>query len=182
MQARDLVQQQFGGLSSAALQVVVRADGGVATGRGAEVVREATALLRADDRLSTIVPPTPGVSVSQDGRTGVVQAGAATTNMNEMVRAADDLKEPLRELGGDGVTVALTGSSGLWSDFNEANLEAMLKSELFSWPVTLTIMVLAFGLARRRRAAADAHDPRAGLGRRDAVPRSRRSPTSASGR
>ncbi len=145
VQARDVVQQQFGGLSSAALQIVVRADGGVTSGRGAEVVREATALLSADDRLSTIVPPTPGLSISQDGRTGVVQAGAATTNMNEMVRAADDLKGPLRDLGGDGVTVALTGSSGLWSDFNEANLEAMLKSELFSWPVTLTIMVLAFG-------------------------------------
>ena len=145
VQARDVVQQQFGGLSSAALQVVVRADAGLSNGRGADVVQEATALLRADDRLSTIVPPTPGLSISPDGRTGVVQAGAATTNMNEMVRAADDLKEPLRELGGDGVTVALTGSSGLWSDFNEANLNAMLKSELFSWPVTLTIMVLAFG-------------------------------------
>ena len=145
VQARDLVQQQFGGLSSAALQVVVRADGGLTTGRGAEAVREATLLLQADDRLSTIVPPTPALSISQDGRTGIVQAGAASTNMNEMVRAADDLKEPLRELSGDGVTVALTGSSGLWSDFNEANLNAMLKSELFSWPVTLTIMVLAFG-------------------------------------
>ena len=33
----------------------------------------------------------------------------------------------------------------MWSDFNEANKEAMLKSELFSWPVTLAILVLAFG-------------------------------------
>jgi putative drug exporter of the RND superfamily len=145
VQARDVVQRQFGGLSSAALQVVVHADGGLATGRGADVVRRATALLRADHRLSTVVPPAPGVSLSRDGRTGVVQAGAATTDTNEMVRAADDLKGPLQELGGQGVTVALTGSSGLWSDFNQANLTAMLKSELFSWPVTLTIMVLAFG-------------------------------------
>ena len=38
-----------------------------------------------------------------------------------------------------------TGSSLLWSDFNEANLDAMLKSELMSWPVTLAILVLAFG-------------------------------------
>jgi RND superfamily putative drug exporter len=33
----------------------------------------------------------------------------------------------------------------MWADFNEANLEAMLKSELFSWPVTLAILVVAFG-------------------------------------
>ena len=33
----------------------------------------------------------------------------------------------------------------MWSDFNTANRAAMMKSELFSWPVTLAILVLAFG-------------------------------------
>ena len=33
----------------------------------------------------------------------------------------------------------------MWSDFNTANRNAMMKSELFSWPVTLAILVLAFG-------------------------------------
>jgi RND superfamily putative drug exporter len=33
----------------------------------------------------------------------------------------------------------------MWSDFNEANKEAMLKSELISWPVTMAILVVAFG-------------------------------------
>ena len=33
----------------------------------------------------------------------------------------------------------------MWSDFNTANRNAMLKSELFSWPVTLAILLLAFG-------------------------------------
>ena len=33
----------------------------------------------------------------------------------------------------------------MWSDFNEANRTAMMKSELISWPVTLGILVLAFG-------------------------------------
>ena len=41
--------------------------------------------------------------------------------------------------------VNLTGASGMWSDFNAANRSAMMKSELFSWPVTLAILVLAFG-------------------------------------
>jgi RND superfamily putative drug exporter len=146
VRARALVQQEFGGLSSAALQVVVHSDrGDVTSGHAQQVVDEALALLRADHRVAQVVPPTPGLSVSQDGRTALVQAGAATANTNEMVRAADDLKGPLARLGGDGVTVALTGSSGLWSDFNEANRSAMMKSELLSWPVTLAILVLAFG-------------------------------------
>ena len=62
-----------------------------------------------------------------------------------MVRAADDLKEQLAALPGDGVQVSLTGASGMWSDFNEANKTAMMKSELISWPVTLGILLLAFG-------------------------------------
>ena len=33
----------------------------------------------------------------------------------------------------------------MWSDFNTANRTAMMRSELFSWPVTLLILVLAFG-------------------------------------
>jgi len=60
-----------------------------------------------------------------------------------MVRAADDLKTKLN--GTDGVQVSLTGASGMWSDFNEANRSAMLKSEVISWPVTMIILVLAFG-------------------------------------
>ena len=51
----------------------------------------------------------------------------------------------MQGLSTTGVQVNPTGASLLWSDFNEANLDAMLKSEMFSWPVTLAILVLAFG-------------------------------------
>jgi len=62
-----------------------------------------------------------------------------------MVAVADKLKSRLKASGTAGVTVSLTGASGMWSDFNTANRTAMMKSELFSWPVTLAILVLAFG-------------------------------------
>jgi RND superfamily putative drug exporter len=145
---RQIVQRDFGGLSSSALQVVIhtnRSAGPVTSGVGQQTIDQAVALLKQDARVSQVIAPQPGTSISQDGQTAIVQAGAGTSNTNDMVRAADDLKGPLRSLGGNGVTVALTGSSGLWSDFNQANLNAMLKSELFSWPVTLAILVLAFG-------------------------------------
>ncbi|MEU6232615.1 MMPL family transporter [Kitasatospora sp. NPDC047058] len=48
-------------------------------------------------------------------------------------------------LSGDGIEVHATGASVLWSDFNTANHDAMMKSEVMSWPVTLAILVLAFG-------------------------------------
>jgi putative drug exporter of the RND superfamily len=90
------------------------------------------------------VPPQVGVSISPDRHVAVIREGAAG-NPNDMVRAADELKGPLTKLGSDGVHVNLTGAAGMWSDFNEANRSAMLKSELISWPVTLAILVLAFG-------------------------------------
>src|SRR5581483_10905276 len=49
------------------------------------------------------------------------------------------------KLGRGGVAVHVTGASGMWSDFNAANRSAMLRSEVISWPVTLAILVLAFG-------------------------------------
>jgi putative drug exporter of the RND superfamily len=144
--AREIVQQEFGGMSSAALQVVIHSRSGpVTAGPGQKAIEDATRLLAADPRVSSVTGPVPGLSISADGRTALLQAGAATANTNEMVRAADDLKEPLRALGSGDLTVALTGSSALWSDFNAANLSAMMKSELISWPVTLIILVLAFG-------------------------------------
>ena len=57
----------------------------------------------------------------------------------------DRLKGPLAALSTGGVQVHLTGAAGMWSDFNAANRSAMLKSEVISWPVTLTIMLIAFG-------------------------------------
>jgi RND superfamily putative drug exporter len=145
---RQIVQRDFGGMSSSALEIVIHTDsaaGPVTSGAGQQAIDQAVGLLKKDARVSQVIAPQPGTSISQDGQTAIVQAGAGTSNNNDMVRAADDLKGPLRALGGNGVTVALTGSSGLWSDFNQANLNAMLKSELFSWPVTLAILVLAFG-------------------------------------
>ena len=62
-----------------------------------------------------------------------------------MVAAADKLKGTLHALSTGTVVVNLTGAAGMWSDFNAANRSAMLKSEVISWPVTLGIMLLAFG-------------------------------------
>ncbi len=146
VKARELVDRNFGGLSSSALQVVVHSERETVRDPGfRDVIARAQQTLKGDERVATVVAPQPGRSISRDGHTAVIQAGAAT-NPNEMVRAADDLKGELTGLGvGQGVDVNLTGASGMWSDFNEANKTAMLKSEVISWPVTLAILVLAFG-------------------------------------
>jgi RND superfamily putative drug exporter len=145
LQVRELVDREFGGLSSSALMVVVHADDKTAGDPAFDAaVAGAERALAADPRVGAVVSPRPGRSISRDGRTAVVQAGARGDS-NEMVRAADDLKDRLRALQGDGVQVSLTGASGMWSDFNEANKTAMMKSELVSWPITLGILLLAFG-------------------------------------
>ncbi|WP_310300498.1 MMPL family transporter [Nocardioides marmoribigeumensis] len=119
-------------------------DGPVTQGHGREVLTSVTRLLQDEPRIADVVAPMPGATLSQDGRTAVVLAGAGV-DTNEMVKVATDLKAPLQDLSGDGVEVNPTGASLLWSDFNEANLQAMMKSEMMSWPVTMAILVLAFG-------------------------------------
>jgi RND superfamily putative drug exporter len=142
---RETVDRDLGGLSSSALMVVVHSDEKTASDPAFKtVVAQAQDVLAADERVTEVIPPQPGRSISGDGHTAVLQAGAAADS-NEMVRAADDLKEQLAALPAEGVQVSLTGASGMWSDFNEANKTAMMKSELISWPVTLGILLLAFG-------------------------------------
>ena len=143
--ARELAVDHFGGNASSAIQVVVHSsDGPVTEGAGADVVARATELLAGEDRIGEVLQPQPGATLSPDGSTAVLLAGAGA-DKNEMVRVADDLKGPLEAMSTGAVEVNPTGASLLWSDFNEANLDAMLKSEMLSWPVTLGILVLAFG-------------------------------------
>ncbi|MFF5033206.1 MMPL family transporter [Nocardia salmonicida] len=145
VQVRELAQQHFGGNSSAAVQVVVHSDtGSVSDPAVQQVLAEATAIFQGDDRFGAVIAPQPGMSISPDGHTGVLIAGA-NASTDEMVKAVDDLKGQLTALSKDGVEVYPTGASALWSDFNKANHDAMIKAEMFSWPVTLAIMVLAFG-------------------------------------
>ncbi len=143
--AREIAKEHFAGNASTAIQVVVRStDGPLTSSAGREVLASATAMLQEDSRIAEVIQPQRGASLSEDGSTAVLIAGA-NADPNEMVRVADDLKGPLQDLSTSEIQVNPTGASLLWSDFNEANLSAMLKSELFSWPVTLAILVLAFG-------------------------------------
>jgi RND superfamily putative drug exporter len=145
VQARQLVDEHFGGQSSAALMVVVHSPSQTTSDAAfAATVDRVAAILRADPRVASVALPRPGFSVSPDGHVAIVSAGA-NGSTTTMVAAADDLMGPLKDAGGEGVSVSLTGASGMWSDFNEANRTAMMKSELFSWPVTLVILLVAFG-------------------------------------
>ena len=145
VQARALIQHNFGGVSSAAPLVVVHSPTLTFSSLAFRAtVAKVEATLRADRHISAVVPPRPGVSISSDGHTALV-LGGANGDPTAMVAAADSLKGKLGRLAGGDVSVNLTGASGMWSDFNAANRTAMMKSELLSWPVTLAILVLAFG-------------------------------------
>jgi RND superfamily putative drug exporter len=143
--ARSLIQRQFAGNASSGLMIVVHSP----TLTAADPAFTATtarvaAMAGADAAVAGVTPPVPGASISRDGHTAIVLAGAGRSP-KDMVLAADRLKGPLQKLGHGDLTVSLTGASGMWSDFNAANRSAMMRSELFSWPVTMAILALAFG-------------------------------------
>ncbi|MDV8013691.1 MMPL family transporter [Rhodococcus sp. IEGM 1241] len=145
VQVRELAEQHFGGNSSAAVQVVVHSDSLPITDPSMQqTLAAATEIFSADPRFGEVVAPQAGMTISPDGHTGIMIAGA-NASTDEMVSAVDELGKELTALSTDTIEVYPTGASALWSDFNKANHEAMIKAEMMSWPVTLAIMVLAFG-------------------------------------
>jgi putative drug exporter of the RND superfamily len=145
VQARSAIERSFPGLSSSALTVVVHSPS-VTTSAPAfqRAIRAVERVLAGDPRVASVQPPSPGTSVSRDGHTAVV-TGGGNGDPTAMVAAAHALEPKLAAVRTPAVAVSLTGSSGMWSDFNAANKAAMMKSELLSWPVTMAIIVLAFG-------------------------------------
>ena len=145
VQARQLIDKNFRGLSSYALMTVIYSPTRTVNDPAFKsTIGTVESTLRADSAVRSVVAPSPGVSISRDGHTAIVQAGAAKSS-NGMVKSADSLKGKLAGISTGAIQVHLTGASGMWSDFNAANRTAMLKSEVISWPVTLGILLLAFG-------------------------------------
>ena len=141
----DADPADFDGLSSSALVVVVHSSSATTSApEFQQTILRVERSLAADKRVASVQRPRPGASISSDGHTAVVTAGA-NGDATAMVAAADALKAKLKAAGTSSVAVSLTGSPGMWSDFNTANKAAMMKSELLSWPVTMAIIVLAFG-------------------------------------
>ena len=141
VEARRLIDRHFDGQGSYALIAVVssRAHDSASPAFRATLGRVA-GLLRRDPAVGGVPPE----SIAPNGQVAIVRGGAAADTAG-MVRAAGRLRERLEAAAGPGIEVALTGSAGLWSEFNEENKAAMLRSEVMSWPVTLAVLAVAFG-------------------------------------
>src|SRR5262249_31169335 len=99
VQTRHLIDRNFHGLSSYGPVIVVHsASASVGDPRFDSTIAAVERRLRADPAVRTVVPPRAGASISPDGHTAIVQAGAAR-DANAMVAAAEDLKRPLNALG-----------------------------------------------------------------------------------
>jgi RND superfamily putative drug exporter len=139
--ARTLIEQNFGGLSSQSAVVVLNGHELTATDPAfQDRIAKVTETLAGEEAFGPALAP----QVSQDGRTVMIQAGALV-DPTEAVRAAERVAVPVGKLSGDGITVAMTGAPAFWGDFNAVNKTAMVKAELFSWPITGLVLVVAFG-------------------------------------
>jgi RND superfamily putative drug exporter len=145
VQARQLIDRHFAGQGSYALAVVVssRTHDSVSPVFHATISR-VVGLLRHDRAVAAVRWPRGPESIAPSGRLVVVRGGAAAGTA-EMVRAAGRLRDRLEAAAGPGIEVSLTGSAGLWSEFNEDNKAAMMRSEVMSWPLTMAVLAVAFG-------------------------------------
>jgi RND superfamily putative drug exporter len=136
----QLVDRYFPGQGSYTLLAVVRADAGLSSSAGRETVARVRRVLESSPAARRVLPIQP----APDGRTGVVEAVAARGPAG-MVRAAERLERPLAAAAAEGTKVRLTGPAAMWADFNTNNKRAMMRSEILSWPLTMLLLVIAFG-------------------------------------
>ncbi|MTD43746.1 MMPL family transporter [Conexibacter sp. W3-3-2] len=140
---RAAVEEDFDVPSSYAVLAVVQSDAGAENARDT-AIRRASAVLRADPAIAGVSSPKALGTISPDGRTAIVvgRAGAGTA---EMVRAADRLRDRLGEIDVPGARVMRTGLPAQWADFNDNHGREAQKAELIALPVTMVILLLAFG-------------------------------------
>jgi RND superfamily putative drug exporter len=145
VEARDLLEQHFPGQGAYALTAVVSSKtADVDDPAFRAVVRRVASALAADAAVTRVVRPEASHSVSRDGHT-VILRGLAGKDPAAMVEAASRLKGDVANASAAGVEARLGGPATLWSDFNAENKADMLKAELLSWPLTLGLLVVAFG-------------------------------------
>jgi RND superfamily putative drug exporter len=145
VEARETLEARFPGQGSYALTAVISSTRAtVDTEAFKAVVARVTSLLAADEAVARVVAPQPNGSISRDRRAVVVR-GLAAESPPAMVEAAGRLKGQVADASEPGIEARLGGSATLWSDFNAENKSAMLKGELLSWPLTLGLLVIAFG-------------------------------------
>jgi RND superfamily putative drug exporter len=135
-----LVDRYFPGQGTYALFTVVRAEAGLRSPAGRETVARVRRVLAGSFAVRRVLP----VQAAPDGRTGIVEALAARGSTS-MVQAAQGLEQPLAAAAAPGTTVRLTGPAAMWADFNSNNKKAMMRSEVLSWPLTMVLLVIAFG-------------------------------------
>ena len=101
----------------------------------------ARAILRSDPAVSGVLRVAGSLATAARRSSSAWRA----RHRARWLKAAGRLEARLVRLSSPGVAVRLTETAAMWSDFNATNKEAMLKSEALSWPLTLALLVLAFG-------------------------------------
>jgi RND superfamily putative drug exporter len=141
--ARRALESAFPGRGTYALQVVV-AGAPVDDPATQRVLARVRSTLLRDPAVAGVLMPRPGGTIAPDHRTAIV-TGLAGAPPRAMVEAAGRVGDALARLATGAITVRLTGPAALWSDFNASNKSAMVRSEALSWPLTLALLVVAFG-------------------------------------
>ena len=166
VQARALIQQNFGGLSSSAPIVVVHSSTLTRLARAsARRSRRPRRSCAPTPRISTVVPPRPGVSISADGHTALVVA-------RREERPDGDGRRRRRA---EGQAARARDGAGLGQPHRRVRHVVGLQRRQPHGDDEVRALLVAgdardprarLRLARRRRAAADADDARAArLGR-----------------
>ncbi|MFC9970402.1 MMPL family transporter [Spirillospora sp. NPDC127200] len=143
--AERLLGEKFGGGVTEDVVVVFDSSSRPATDpRFRAVVERGLAELKRRPGVVRVQDPYAGKLISADGRTALAVAGLSGDERARQ-KAAPGLQDAVTAVGGDGVSVYLTGSSPLNAAVVEQEDRDLARAESIGLPIALLVLIIAFG-------------------------------------
>jgi putative drug exporter of the RND superfamily len=148
VKVRDELRRDFPQVGAESAVVVVHQDTPVADDPAAvqQLVASLATAPGAAQVVDPLTMPAEAGLVSQDGMTVLIPVDLRATTDADRPESAGELIGFVRDQQlPDGATAEVTGEWAVWSDFNQANEEALHFAELLSGVPTVILLIVAFG-------------------------------------
>ncbi len=147
LRVQEILEQQFPGQSADPVVVLLHATEPQSAGALPDAVTRAAAEIRAVDgvrSVRTFLDPGGAGQLAADGATTYLTI-AVDGDQSGQMRHAAEIESVVADLDTAGVQISVGGRAALYNHQNDISRSDLEKAELIAFPITLIVLLLAFG-------------------------------------
>ncbi len=147
LRVQETLEQQFPGQSADPVVVLVHATGPQADASLPDVVTRVAAEIETVGgvrSVRTFLDPGAAAQLAPDGATTYLTVAVDGDQSGQMRRAAE-IEAVVADLAPPGVQISVGGRAALYNHQNDISRSDLEKAELIAFPITLIVLLLAFG-------------------------------------